>query len=356
MAKIIKAKINDIHDMEINFPVLYKIALDGSQTTTPSSGEQQSESRNPAPAQQQQQQQLIREEKPVATLDQWQAAKTRIESIVQESEGLISGLTPLFASAATKLPDLFQTLNILGSDPTTLASLLSKVSLASARTGFGSIDNPNFDIEGFQKFSEDYIAANRHHRKVLLKRAGIVDSVGYAASTALNVLRYAPTVMHGIMAFRSLKKGFDGYKKLVAKSKDIGLSWYQTLWPPYLSAKINQFSDDPDKLATIVEISSIAPMFIKNCLMLILNSLTAAKDMLPKLVEALKKTSVGQKFGWLINFLPFISLLVGMGLDKIGLKLFDNTRQKVMGIINSNIERLSGATQSTVGSNQPART
>lgn len=354
MAKIIKAKINDVYDMEINFPVLYKIALDGSQTTTPSSGEQQSESRNPAPAQQQQ---LIREEKPVATLDQWQAAKTRIESIVQELEGLISGLTPLFASAATKLPDLFKTLNILGfDDPTRLASALSTISFASARTGFGSIDNPNFDIEGFQKFSEDYIAANRHHRKVLLKRAGIIDNVGQAASATFNVLRYAPTVMHGIMAFRNLKKGFDGYKKLVAKSKDIGLTWYQTLWPPYLSAKINQFSDDPDKLATIVEISSIAPMFIKNCLMLILNSLTAAKDMLPKLAEALKKTSVGQKFGWLINFLPFISLLVGMGLDKIGLKLFDNTRQKVMGIINSNIERLSGTTQSTVGSNQPART
>lgn len=349
MAKIIKTKINDIHDMEVNFPILYKIALDGSQATTPSGDNRQTQSESPTSTQEQ----PIEQEKPAATLDQWQSAKTRIESITQEAGGLISGLIPLFASAATRLPELFKTLNILGLDnPTQLAGLLSQVSIASTRTGFGSIDNPNFDTEGFQKFSEDYIAANRYHKKILLKRAGILDPV----SVGFNILRHAPTIMHGLMALRNLKKGLDGYKKLVAKGKEIGLSWYQTLWPPYLSAKINNFSDDPDKLATIVEISSIAPIFIKNCLMIVLNSLTAAKDILPKLVEALKKTSAGQKFGWLINFLPLINLLVGMGLDKIGLKLFDNTKQKVMKIINSNMERLSGINETTARSYPPALT
>lgn len=85
-------------------------------------------------------------------------------------------------------------------------------------------------------------------------------------------------IFSGILAIKNIYYGFYEYQKLVSEASELGISWFDTLYPNKLSHLVKQNSNEPDKLILLARITKTAKAFWDEAISAAANTLDAVKD------------------------------------------------------------------------------
>jgi len=97
---------------------------------------------------------------------------------------------------------------------------------------------------------------------------------------ALKLIPYVGVIFSGMLAFKNFMYGFWEYSKLKEESKQIGLTWLDTLYPVKIEAKVQEYQDNPEKLEVTSRVSKSAKLFVDEGISFVANFIDAIKDLI----------------------------------------------------------------------------
>ncbi len=180
------------------------------------------------------------------------------------------------------------------------------------------------------------------------KEAQLWEGAKYLGKKTLNVLPAVGFVFSFLQALKNFVYGLNLFAKLSQDSHQIGLTWFEILFPENLKKKIDEYSDQPVKLKTVASLSKYSKQFSDEGISFVVNIIDFIKDTIFIFID------IGT-FGWLTVADVSLSVFL-MGVEYLAekdtLPLFDQTLQNIIELANFKIADLSKMNFSSMDKNQ----
>jgi hypothetical protein len=268
--------------------------------------------------------------------DAWLAAKNKIESVEQSS--VLGNALEHIALAATGIGPTLEAIKSTGITPETISKALGLGS------GIGAVTASGVDMNKINKFSAAYRNANGIERKHLLKRANILSDITESIS---GVMPYLSVIFKGVSAIYNLYKAITSYQELAKEGEEVGLKWYQTLFPDYLDELLNstENTSDPKKMGIIGTLCKVASNFIEQGMAAILQGISASVETYTMLTQSLENSDEQPGFisGFIAKIVPGLTAVLQIGYERLAPHKHKVVLQKVLSIIDENLTRLGAS-------------
>lgn len=140
-----------------------------------------------------------------------------------------------------------------------------------------------------------------------------------------------------LIALKNFVYGLTTFAKLVKDSSQIGLNWFEVLFPNKLNEKVTQYQNDPEQLKIITQLTKYSKEFSDEGISFLANIIDFVKDIIFVFID------VGS-FGWLTIGDVGLSFIL-MGIEKLiesnVLPEFDLILNRIISIANQHIQDLT---------------